>query len=208
MSELRHLIVALLTRAQEIGPWGAVVLAAAYVPAAVLFIPGSLLTIGAGFLFGPVRGTIVVSLGSTAGAVAAFLVARRVAAAWVTRRVAARPTLAAVVRAVEKAPFRIILLTRLSPVFPYTVLNYALGLTTVPLRTYILASWIGMLPGTIMYVLLGSAASSLAEVLSGTKPRTIGELALLAIGLGATVVVTVIITRSARRALGRAAVHL
>lgn len=203
MSNISELVAALLTRVQQIGPWGPVVLGAAYVPAAILFVPGSLLTLGAGFLFGPVQGTLVVSLGSTAGAAAAFIVARRVARDWVSRHIAGRPKLAAISHAVEHDAFKVVLLTRLSPVFPFNVLNYAFGLTSVRFSSYILASWIGMLPGTIMYVLLGSAAGSLAVLLSGEAPRSSGQPALLVVGLLVAVLVAVIIGRSARRALDR-----
>jgi uncharacterized membrane protein YdjX (TVP38/TMEM64 family) len=171
------------------------------VPAAVLFVPGSLLTLGAGFVFGLAKGTVIVSLGSTAGAAAAFIVARSLVHDWVAHRVARRPTLVAIGRAVETEGFKIVLLTRLSPIFPFNLLNYAYGLTSVPFRTYLLASWIGMLPGTIMYVYLGSAAHSLATLLSGEVPRSTGRQALFAIGLAATVAVTIIVTRRARRAL-------
>jgi uncharacterized membrane protein YdjX (TVP38/TMEM64 family) len=171
------------------------------VPAAVLFVPGSLLTLGAGFVFGVAKGTVIVSLGSTAGAAVAFLVARSLSHDWVARRVARRPTLAAIGRAVETEGFKIVLLTRLSPVFPFNLLNYAYGLTAVPFRTYLLASWIGMLPGTIMYVYLGSAANSLATLLSGEAPRSTGEHVLFAVGLAATVAVTIVVTRRAKRTL-------
>ncbi len=164
---LRDTLASFLEWVQGIGPWGAVLFAAAYVPAAVLFVPGSLLTLGAGFVFGLAKGTVIVSLGSTAGAAAAFLVARSLAHDWVARRIARRPTLAAIGRAVETEGFKIVLLTRLSPVLPFNLLNYAFGLTAVPFRTYVLASWIGMLPGTIMYVYLGSAAKSLADAAVG-----------------------------------------
>jgi uncharacterized membrane protein YdjX (TVP38/TMEM64 family) len=203
MSNISALVAALLTRVQQIGPWGAVVLGAAYIPAAILFVPGSFLTLGAGFLFGPVKGTLVVSLGSTAGAAAAFIVARRVAHDWVSKHIAGWPKLAAISDAVEHDAFKVVLLTRLSPVFPFNVLNYAFGLTSVRFSSYILASWIGMLPGTIMYVLLGSAAGSLAVVLSGEAPRSSGQQALLVVGLLAAVLVAVMIGRSARRALDR-----
>ena len=186
---------------QRIGPWGAVLFAAAYVPAAVLLVPGSLLTLGAGFVFGVVKGTVIVSLGSTAGATAAFLVGRSMARDWVARRLAGRPKMAALARAVETEGFKIVLLTRLSPVLPFNLLNYAFGLTAVPLRKYILGSWIGMLPGTIMYVYLGSAAKSLAALVSGDQPRSTGQQALFVLGLAATVAATVIVTRTARRAL-------
>ena len=152
----RDVLTSFLDWVQHIGPWGTVLFGAAYVPAALLFVPGSLLTLAAGFLFGLVKGTVIVSLGSTAGAAAAFLVARKVAHHWVVRRLAGRPRLAAIGRAVETEGFKIVLLTRLSPVFPYNVLNYAFGLTSVPVGKYMLASWIGMLPGTIMYVYLGA----------------------------------------------------
>jgi uncharacterized membrane protein YdjX (TVP38/TMEM64 family) len=197
----RDAVVSFLEWVQGIGPWGAVLFAAAYVPAAVLFLPGSLLTLGAGFVFGLAKGTIIASLGSTAGAAAAFMAARSLAHDWVASHVAQRPTLAAIGRAVETDGFKIVLLTRLSPVFPYNLLNYGYGLTSVPFRTYVIASWVGMLPGTIMYVYLGSAANSLATLLSGETPRSTGGQALFVLGLAATVAVTIIVTRRARRAL-------
>jgi uncharacterized membrane protein YdjX (TVP38/TMEM64 family) len=197
----RNTLALLLDWVQGIGFWGAVLFAVAYVPAAVLFVPGSLLTLGAGFAFGIVKGTLVVSAGSTAGAAAAFLVARTVARDWVSRRIAGRPRLAAIERAVAKEDFRLVLLTRLSPVLPFNVLNYAFGLTGARFGKYVLASWIGMLPGTIMYVYLGSAANSVASLLSQETPRSTGQQVLFVLGLAATVAAVVVITRAARRAL-------
>jgi uncharacterized membrane protein YdjX (TVP38/TMEM64 family) len=197
----RDVLTPFLNWVQHIGPWGTVLFGATYVPAALLFVPGSLLTLAAGFLFGLVKGTVIVSLGSTAGAAAAFLVGRNVAHQWVVRRLAGRPRLAAIRRAVETEGFKIVLLTRLSPLFPYNALNYAFGLTSVPVGRYILASWIGMLPGTIMYVYVGTAAKSLQAALSGDPHRSTGQQAMFALGLVATVAVTAIITRTARRAL-------
>jgi uncharacterized membrane protein YdjX (TVP38/TMEM64 family) len=197
----RDALAAFLEWVQGIGPWGAVLFAAAYVPAAVLFVPGSVLTLGAGFVFGVVQGTVVASLGSTAGAGAAFLVSRTVAHDWVARRMAGRPKLAAINRAVEIEGFKIVLLTRLSPVLPFTLLNYGFGLTAIPFGKYIVASWIGMLPGTLMYVYFGSAANSLATLLSGDRPRSAAGQALFGLGLAATLAVTIVITRAARRTL-------
>jgi uncharacterized membrane protein YdjX (TVP38/TMEM64 family) len=194
-------LASFLEWAQSIGPWGAVIFAVAYVPAAVLLVPGSLLTLGAGFVFGVAKGTVIVSLGSTAGAAAAFVVGRRVAHDWVASRIAGRRTMAAIARAVEIEAFKIVLLTRLSPVLPFNLLNYAFALTNVPFRTYVLASWIGMVPGTLMYVYLGSAANSLATLLSGEQTKSTGQQVLFAVGLAATVAATVIVTRTARRAL-------
>ncbi len=197
----RDAIAAFLAWVQHAGPWGALLFGLAYIPAAVLFVPASLMTLGAGFVFGVARGTAIVSLGSTAGAAAAFAVARTVGHDWVVSRTAAWPALDAVARAVESDAFKVVLLTRLSPLFPFNLLNYAFGVTPVPFRTYLIASWVGMLPGTIMYVYMGSAARTVAALLAGDVGRTPGQQVLFAIGLAATVVVTAIITRSARRTL-------
>src|SRR5579862_3863854 len=108
MPTISAIVGPLLTRVQQTGPWGAVILGVAYIPASILFVPASLLTLGAGFLFGPVKGTVIVSLGSTAGAAAAFIVGRRVAREWVSRHIAGRPKLAALTRAVERDAFKIV----------------------------------------------------------------------------------------------------
>jgi uncharacterized membrane protein YdjX (TVP38/TMEM64 family) len=197
----RDTIAAFLEWVRGAGPWGALLFGLAYIPAAVLFVPASVLTLGAGFVFGVVKGTVIVSLGSTAGAAAAFMVARTVGHDWVAGRVAGYPALDAIGRAVESEAFKVVLLTRLSPLFPFNLLNYAFGLSSVPFETYVLASWIGMLPGTLMYIYLGSAAQSVAALLSGELRRTPGQQAMFAAGLVATVVVTTIVTRAARRAL-------
>jgi uncharacterized membrane protein YdjX (TVP38/TMEM64 family) len=197
----RDTIAAFLEWVHGAGLWGALLFGLAYIPAAVLFVPASVLTLGAGFIFGVVKGTVIVSLGSTAGAAAAFMVARTVGHDWIAGRVAGYPALDAIGRAVESEAFKVVLLTRLSPLFPFNLLNYAFGLSSVPFKTYVLASWIGMLPGTLMYIYLGSAAQSLAALLSGEIRRTPGQQAMFAAGLVATVVVTTIVTRAARRAL-------
>jgi uncharacterized membrane protein YdjX (TVP38/TMEM64 family) len=123
---------------------------------------------------------------------------------FIERRIAAHPRFAALDRAVGRQGFKIVLLTRLSPLFPFNVLNYAYGLTRVSLRDYVLASWMGMLPATILYVYLGSAAKSLADVSAGRVEGGAGQTVLFFLGLAATVVVTVYISRLARRELSRA----
>lgn len=172
-----------------------------YVAACVLFIPGALLTLGAGMLFGVVRGTIYVSIASVAGATAAFLIGRYLARDWVARRIQSNPKFAAVSAAVGRGGWKIVALTRLSPIFPFNLLNYAFGITEVRLRDYVLASWIAMLPGTVMYVYIGSLAGSLAGLGAGARVRTPAEWALYAAGLAATVAVSVYVTRIARAAL-------
>jgi uncharacterized membrane protein YdjX (TVP38/TMEM64 family) len=201
---VKDVLVRFLEWVQELGAWGPAVLAAAYIPAAVLFIPGSLLTLGAGFAFGVWRATVAVSLGSTLGAATAFLVGRTLARGWMEEKVARHPKFRAIDQAVAEQGFKIVLLTRLSPAFPFTFLNYAYGLTKVRFRDYVLASWIGMLPGTVMYVYLGSAVQNLADLAVRKEERGLGEKVLFFVGLAATVVVTVLVTRLARRALAKA----
>ena len=199
----REYIRALLEWTQSLGFWGYLVLIVAYVVATVIFLPGSILTLAAGFLFGVVAGSIVVSIGSTLGASAAFLVGRHLARDKIERKVADSPRFRAIDEAVEREGFKIVLLTRLSPVFPFNLLNYLFGLTRVRFGSYVLASWLGMIPGTVMYVYLGSTAKDLAQVFSGQMEGGAGMQTLKIVGLAATVVVTVFVTRIARRALNQ-----
>jgi len=170
-----------------------------YIVACVLMLPGSVLTMAAGAVFGVWLGLATVSVGSTLGACAAFLVGRFIARNWVSRWVGRRPAFAAIDRAVCAEGLKIVFLTRLSPLFPFNFQNYAYGLTGIPLWKYALASWTGMLPGAMMYVYIGSVLGAAA---GGDRSRTPTEWVLYAAGLAATVVVTIFITRIARRALG------
>ncbi|HEY6000924.1 MAG TPA: TVP38/TMEM64 family protein [bacterium] len=186
-----------------LGPAGAVAFVAIYVAACVLMLPGSVLGLGAGAIYGVARGTAIVSVASTLGATAAFLVGRHLARGWVARRIAGNPRFAAIDAAVGREGWKIVGLTRLSPVFPFNLLNYAYGLTSVRLRDYVLASWAGMLPGTLLFVYLGSLAGSLATLGAAEARRSPAQWALFGVGLAATVAVTVLVTRIARRALDR-----
>ena len=174
-----------------------------YVIAAIILVPDSLLTLAAGAIFGLGRGLLLVSLGSTLGAAAAFLVGRRFAHAWVQRRTGHWRKFHALDRAIARHGFWIVFLTRLSPVFPYGVLNYAYSVTTVRPRDYLLASWIGMLPGSLLYVYAGSVAMNITQVMHGATPIARQSNVLLWIGLGATVVVIGLVTHLARRELMR-----
>ncbi|UCF66907.1 MAG: TVP38/TMEM64 family protein [Acidobacteriota bacterium] len=198
-----------------LGASGALLFIPIYVLATVLLLPGLILTLGAGFVFGLWLGTLLVSISSTLGAAAAFLLGRTVARRWIEARVRRHRRFAAIDEAVGREGFKIVLLTRLSPIFPFNVQNYAYGLTRVGFAKYVLASWIGMLPGTVMYVYLGSAAESLASLAaragdtgaaSAARTGTNGGLAqqlLVGVGLLATIAVTVLITRIARRSLSQ-----
>lgn len=181
----------------RLGWWGPAVFVALYVAATVMMLPGSVLTLGAGVAFGLLRGSIYASVGATLGAAAAFLVGRYLARDWVGRKVASSPRFAAIDRAVGREGWKIVFLTRLSPVIPFNLLNYAFGLTDVRFVHYLVASWIGMIPGTVMYVYLGS----LINAAGGSDGVTTGEWILYGVGATATVAVTVVVTRVARRAL-------
>lgn len=184
-----------------LGPVGPLIFIALYILACVLLLPGSILTLGAGVVFGVVLGSIVVSIASTVGATCAFLIGRYLARGWVAGRIAGSDKFKAIDEAVGREGWKIVVLTRLSPIFPFSLLNYAFGLTKVSFRHYFFASWLGMIPGTIMYVYIGSLAGDLATLGTGERTRTTGEWVLYGAGLVATVVVTIFVTRLARRAL-------
>jgi uncharacterized membrane protein YdjX (TVP38/TMEM64 family) len=184
-----------------LGPAGVLAFVAIYVLACVLMLPGSVLTLGAGTIFGVLQGTAVVSVASTLGATAAFLVGRHLARDRVARRIAGNERFRAIDEAVGREGWKIVGLTRLSPVFPFNLLNYAYGITKVRLRDYFFASWLGMLPGTVLYVYLGSLAGSVAGLDRRGAGRTPAQWALFAVGLLATLAVTVFVTRIARAAL-------
>jgi uncharacterized membrane protein YdjX (TVP38/TMEM64 family) len=187
-------------RVNGLGPWGPAVFIIGYVVACVAFIPGSLLTLAAGAVFGLVEGVVIVFVGATLGAAAAFLIARYLARGLVERKLAGNARFAAIDRAIGSEGFKIVALLRLSPVFPFTLLNYALGLTEVRLVDYVLAS-IGMLPGTILYVYYGDVAAIAGGVTVHHGPE---YYVVLVLGLVAAIAATAMITRVARRALQQA----
>lgn len=201
---LKQYMIDALEWTQNLGTWAPMFVGAFYIVACVLLLPGGVITIGAGFLFGVVIGTITVSIGSTLGACAAFLVGRKFARGWVEKKVTGRSRFAAIDRAVGQQGFKIVLLTRLSPIFPFNLQNYAYGLTGVKLWKYALASWIGMLPGTVAYVYIGSGLRSLTEVAAGKTEGGWVERVFFWGGLVATVVVMVLVTRIAQKAMKKA----
>src|SRR5258708_26139800 len=196
---VQDLLKAALDWIGKLGPWGPVIFVGLYVVATVFFVPGSVLTLGAGAVFGVVLGSVCVSISATLGATAGFLVGRYLARDAIARKIEKNEKFATIDRAVAEVGWTIDLLTRLSPVFPFTLLNYAFGLTRVKLHHYIVASWLGMIPGTVMYVYLGS----LVNLGAGHRQRTTGEWILYGVGLLATITVTVFVTRLARKALAK-----
>lgn len=187
---------------EGLGVWGPLVFILGYAVATVALVPGSLLTMASGVVFGLWLGTAYTLVGASMGACAAFLVSRYVARRAVERRLEGNPRFAELDRAVGREGLKIVALLRLSPVFPFNLLNYGLGLTRVRFLDYAVAC-LAMLPGTFLYVYYGALAGDLAAVASGRVEQGVGRWVLLGVGILATLAVTVVITRQARRALRR-----
>jgi len=192
-----HVLTLVSSRIDGLGPWGPLAFAAAYFLAAILFVPGSALTLAAGALFGLLAGTALVSVASTAAAGASFLIARHLARQKVRHMAERHRIFGAIDRAIDEGGWRIVALLRLSPVVPFSVGNYLYGLTPVRFWPYLIASWVAMLPGTFMYVYLGFAGRTAA----GGQASSPWQYVLLGAGLVATIVVSAYVTRLARRAL-------
>lgn len=198
---LLDLIRSSLQWVESLGIWGGVAFMGIYIIATIAFLPASLLTLAAGVVFGVVWGSVYVFVGATLGAIAAFLVGRYLIRGWVSKKIAGNQKFVAIDQAVAEEGFKIVLLTRLSPVFPFNLLNYAFGVTGVTLKDYVLGS-IGMIPGTIMYVYIGSLAGDIAKIGTANQPTdsTI-QWIINIISLIATIAVTVFVTRIATKAL-------
>ena len=186
---------------EGLGFWAPVIFIAAYAASVVALVPASILTLAAGAIFGLLKGTVYTFIAATLGAIGAFLVARHLARGAVSQRIAQNPRFASIDRAIGGQGLKVVFLLRLSPVFPFSLLNYALGLTGVRLRDYALAS-LGMIPATLLYVYYGKLIGDVAALAGGAAvERDAAYWAVLIVGLIATVAVTTIVTRAARRAL-------
>ncbi|MBI4083646.1 MAG: VTT domain-containing protein [Candidatus Lambdaproteobacteria bacterium] len=155
---------ALLARLGQLGPWAPLALIALWLIAPVLFVPGAPITLAAGALFGPALGAVYSLIGATAGSTLAFLLSRYAAGGWVERR--ARGRLAQLKAGVETEGWRFVAFVRLVPLFPFNLLNYALGLTRIPLGQYVAATVVCMVPGAAGYAYLGYAGR---EALTGAQ---------------------------------------
>ena len=184
-----------------LGALGPVVFMLGYAAATVAFIPGSVLSLAAGAIFGLGPGVAYVMLGATTGASLAFLLARSVAREAIAARLAGNPRFAAIDRAVGREGLKIVLLLRLSPVFPFNMLNYGLGLTNVRFGDYLTGS-IGMLPGSLLYTYAGFVAGDIVRLAAAGGPeRGPAYYAVVGVGLAATIAVATLVTRTARRAM-------
>ena len=187
-----------------LGLWGPTVFIVGYIGATVAFVPGSVLSLAAGAIFGLASGVVYVMTGATIGACLAFLVARYIAREAIEQRLTGNERFTAIARAVGREGLKIVVLLRLSPIFPFNLLNYALGLTRVSFTDYLIAC-LGMIPGTFLYIYYGKLAGDVVELAGGSAvDRGTEYYVILALGLAATILLSAFVTRTARRALQEA----
>jgi uncharacterized membrane protein YdjX (TVP38/TMEM64 family) len=187
----------------QMGAVGIFIFIIVYAAATVLLAPGSILTIGAGFAFGLWKGFLAVSGGATLGAALAFLVARFIARDKVEAIAQRNHKFRSIDHAIGKQGAKLIFLLRLSPVIPFNLSNYFYGLTAVRFWPYVLASWIGMIPGTFLYVYIGTAGKAAVEAAAGGEVMRHGwqYWTFISVGLAATIAVTIWVTKIARDSL-------
>ena len=200
---LQEFLQHILQGIQSLGWIGVVIFILVYIIATVALIPGSILTLGAGLIFGVGLGSVYVLTGAICGEMCAFLLGRYFVRDWIESKIRNNQLFSALNKALKREGFKIILLTRLSPLFPFSLLNYAFGVTGISLRDYFLGS-IGMIPMTVTYVYFGSLAKDIASIGRGHQLAN-SELQWFVkiIGFLATVAVTVYLTRIANRALNK-----
>jgi len=196
---LRSWIASLIDWVQQLGPVGMLVFIVAYALATVLFLPGWIFTVSAGLIYGIVRGTLIALTGATIGASLAFLVARYFVRKNIEQFASKNPRFKAIDDAIGVNGWKIIGLLRLSPLIPFNVSNYFYGITSVSFGAYIAVSAIAMLPGTLLYAYLGAIGK--AGVTGGASSHSIWEYVFLGVGLIATIAVTILVSRIARKAL-------
>jgi len=187
----------------RIGQWGPIVYAVVYALCTIVGIPGSPLTLASGIIFQQLwLAFIVISIGSTVGACFAFLLGRTVMRKWVQQKAEQYPVFKAVDSAIGKKGLYMVFLLRLSPVIPFNILNYALALTAVSFPSYAIATWIGMMPGTFMYIYIPWAAIHAAT--TQKTANLVQDILLYGVGSVVTIIVVVFVTILARRTIKKA----
>ena len=181
---------------ESLGLAGPPLYAAGFAISVALFLPVLPFSLGAGALFGFWTGLIVALIGTTSGASLSFIVARTLLRDQVESRLAHHPTFHALDRAISQTGGRIVFLTRLAPIFPFSIINMAYGLTGVPTRNYVIATGLGMIPTSAVFVFLGSTAADLAS-----PEEDMIRTSLKVAGAVVTIVVIVLLTRFAQKAI-------
>ncbi|MBH8555033.1 TVP38/TMEM64 family protein [Nostocaceae cyanobacterium CENA357] len=205
-SNVQEILSTSIIWVNSLGALGPIAYIVIYNLATLLFIPGSLLTLKGGCLFGLLWGSVYVLIAAIIGATLAFLIGRYLSREWVAQQIDKHPKFKAIDLAVAKGGWKIVLLTRLCPLFPFNLLNYAFGVTQVSLKDYMLGSF-GIVPGTVMYTYIGSLAGNLAMINTSNQPTNpqaeIWQWVMQGVGLIAAVAVTIYMTKIARQALAQ-----
>ncbi|KAM6541201.1 hypothetical protein CsatB_005648 [Cannabis sativa] len=189
---------------EDLGPWGPIVLAIAYVPLTVLAVPASILTLGGGYLFGLPLGFVADSIGATIGATAAFILGRTIGRSYVISKLKNYPKFEAVAIAIQRSGFKIVLLLRLVPLLPFNMLNYLLSVTPVRIEEYVVATWLGMMPITFTLVYIGTTLKDLSDVTHGWNELSTSNWVFIALGFGISIIILVFITKVAKASLDKA----
>ncbi|KAM7521571.1 hypothetical protein LguiA_011473 [Lonicera macranthoides] len=189
---------------QDLGPWGPLALALAYIPLTILAVPASVLTLGGGYLFGLPVGFVADSVGATIGATAAFILGRTIGRTYVISKLNDYPKFNAVAIAIQRSGFKIVLLLRLVPLLPFTMINYLLSVTPVHLGEYVLGSWVGMMPLTLALVYIGTTLKNLSDVTHGWREVSPTHWIYIVAGFVISVIIMVYITQVAKVSLEQA----
>ena len=207
LGELERIVLLMLEWAREAGPAGQLVMVGAYIVCVVAMLPSFPLTIAAGAIWGTLHGALLVLPVATAGCTLAFVCGRYLFRGVVEARVSKDARFAAVDRATRDQGLLLVTLMRLSPMFPYNVLNYSLGITQVSLGAYVLGSALGMVPVTFMWAHIGATAGELTASSQGAAADDPGVMAVRVLSVLATIAVMVLVTRIGRRALASTVVE-
>ncbi|KAL9662836.1 hypothetical protein QQ045_027671 [Rhodiola kirilowii] len=189
---------------EDLGPFGPLVLAIAYIPLTILAVPASVLTLGGGYLFGLPIGFVADSIGATIGATAAFLLGRTIGRSYVISKLKDYPKFQAVAIAIQRSGFKIVFLLRLAPLLPFNMLNYLLSVTPVNIGEYMLASWFGMMPITFALVYVGTTLKDLSDVTHGWDDVSTTRWVLMAAGFVVSVLLIICIMKVAKASLDKA----
>lgn len=187
--------------------WEALALFGLYIPAAVLFVPVFIISLAAGYLLDFQEALIVISAGSTTGAMVAFALARTVAREFLEEKIARHPKFQMIDRAVSKQGFKIVTLSRIAPILSYNLLNYMYAVSRVSVREYFWGTWIGMLPATLMLTILGASAKSIPDIVSNPQAGIARHPTFLILGVLTTVIILSLLTRMVMRTLKHSGVE-
>ena len=199
-----NILFSLFETARAMGAWGPPLIAAAYIPACLFLVPGMILALASGYLFGMAAGALAAGLGSTVGAAAAFVAGRVLARELVVAGMASNPKRTATDRVIAEHGFKFTMLLRLTPLVPFNLLNYVLGMSGISLGQFVLGSWIGVIPVTLMYVYLGTVLKEIEETGGANLQIAGSQIAPVIFVLIAIIAITAFVWYSIKKILDEA----